>query len=243
MARPTFGDVTEETYAALPELYRNSDAAQPDGPSNYPLLRYLAGILDQLDEVTDLMARFEAGSLDERGDKPGNEFGVTPPWERYGSGTYGAGMYGDSDADPADLVDPYYADGAWLPWLAQLVGIELDRSATLEAQRAAIVNASSTWAHATPGAVRAEVAKVLSGERFVEVVTAGNLPGDRFVAIIRTRRAETTSSATWGALQAQAPTWGDLNVLTFANAAAANIILAAEVERPVGTKFRHAYVD
>jgi hypothetical protein len=176
---PPVGPVTARLYNGLPNLYRDADERQSELPSsNYPLLRYLSLIGDQLTVVTDLVERFTYTPLDARLD------GL--PWRRYGDGTYGEGTYGD--ADTADLVDPLTCDAGWLPWLAQLVGVRLD-GLTVDQQRAAVNRPEATWARGTPGVIADQARAGLTGDAYVDVRPVYD--GDPFAIAIVTRAAET----------------------------------------------------
>jgi hypothetical protein len=243
MVRPIVGGVTEDLYAALPAFYRDVDEAQADGPNGYPLLRYLAGITDQLDVVEVLIERNLAPTVDELAEANANTFGVPAPWESFGDGDIGDGIYGE-DVSPADLVDPAKADPAWLPWLAQLVGARVDPMAPVATQRAAIANVASTWDHASPAAMRRAVAAVLTGTKYVEVnspgINATDLP--RWTITVRTKASESPASNVWAATMAASPTWaGITNGGSWAAAGQLAIILAAITERPAGIRVRHEF--
>lgn len=235
MARPLVGPVTERVYASLPELYRDADAAQV-GP-DYPLLRYLSLLLDQLTPVDELRERFSY----EGSPAPLASFDGT-----YGDGTYGAGVYGGilteavvTDVATADLVDPARADGRWLPWLAQLLGIGISNLTVAEA-RAALATPETSWDHGTPSAIAEAAATKLTGTKAVEVTP--HYGGDPFTIGIGTLTAETSEADTFGELKAIAPRWADLKALgSFANAKAPAPILGAQPERPAGYRLAHHY--
>lgn len=228
--RPTVGPTTEALYARLPELYRDADAAQADGPSNYPLLRYLSLLFDQLDAVTTLLDRFTYTPLDERQDGP---------WIRYGSGTYGDATFGDQDT--SDLVDPYTANAAWLPWLAQLVGVDV-ANLSVTAQRYVIAHPQDTWAHGTPRAIAAAARAKLTGTGYAAIMPT--YQGDPFTIALVTREDETQGVTTWGELETMAPTWADLMALgDWSNLEAADVVREAQKERPAGFKLEHVYLD
>lgn len=230
--RPTVGDLTEAVYASLPDLYREADAAQDTGASNYPLLRYLGLVLDQLGPLATYVARFDYTPLDDR-DNTG------PAWQRYGQGTYGAGSFGDSGT--ADLVDPYTADAAWLPWLGQLVGVDVTNLA-VPAQRDTIAHPEDTWAHGTPRAIAAKARPKLTGGQYVDL--RPHHRGDPFVIGVYTKRGETATATTWGELETIAPTWGDLERLgDWSNLEAADVMVEALKERPAGYKLEHEYLE
>lgn len=139
--------------------------------------------------------------------------------------------------ETADLVDPATADAGWLPWLAQLVGVNLT-GLTVAAQRTALADPETSWDHGTPGAI-AEAAKAgLTGTQAVTITA--HYDGEPFAIGIGTLTAETQIADTFGELHAVAPRWADLEALgSFANALAPGPIRAAEVERPAGYRFVH----
>lgn len=163
--RPDVTATTEALYAALPEVYRDADAAQPDGPNGYPLLRYLSLIGDQLDELAVLVERFDYYSPDDGG-QPG---------------------------DTSDLTDPAAADPDWLDWLAQLVGAQLPAGLATDDRRAAIAAAVNGYLKGTKQGIAAAAAQALTGTRYVRVVPAYG--GDQWRIEVRTRTTETPSSA------------------------------------------------
>lgn len=230
--RPQVGPITEAVYASLPELYRDADAAQDTGRSNYPLLRYLSLILDQLTPVADYVDRFTYEALDDRDN-------TSPAWDRYGAGTYGEGTYGDTDT--ADLVDPNTADAAWLPWLAQLLGVDIEGLGTTDA-RAKLAAPADSWAHGTPAAITAKVRPQLTGGGYVDVIP--HYQGDPYTIAVVTKNDETYGATTWGELEAAAPTWGDLEALgSWSNLEAADVMRLAQAERPAGFRLTHVYLE
>lgn len=240
--RPTVGPYTETVYDALPDVYRDADADQADGPNNYPLLRYLSTILDQLTPLETYADRFTYTPLDDRDleDGPSNGFGIPNPPQRYGDGTYGEGTYGD--ADRSDLVDPLASDAAWLPWLAQVLGVDIT-GLSIPDQRLRMLNPTEAWAHGTPSAIARLVRAALVNGGYVDVQP--HYQGDPFTMVIITKEAETVGATTWGELeQITGGTWAGLEALgSFGNAEFADVILAALPERPAGFAYAHAYLD
>jgi hypothetical protein len=81
-------------------------------------------------------------------------------------------------SDPTDtgvsaLLDPATADAAWLPWLAQLVGVDLSSIASVPDRRAAIAGASSGWRAGTEAGIAAIVAAQLTGTKKVTITRPG----------------------------------------------------------------------
>lgn len=105
MSAPTVHPTTTATYDLLPLAYREADARQ-----DYPLLRWLSLLVDQLGEVSDAVDAIDVRTPDE------------------------GGAVGDTSA----LTDPVTADPAWLQWLGQFVGLRLPSSYTPAQMRAAI---------------------------------------------------------------------------------------------------------
>lgn len=230
--RPAVGPFTDTLYRRLPELYRDADDAQDEGRSNYPLLRYLSLVGDQLTQVAELLGRFTYDPLDDRDN-------TDPPWQRFGSGLFGDDTYGDNDV--ADLVDPALADTAWLPWLTQLVGVDVT-GMTIPEARAAIADPSSTWAHGTREAIIRRARPLLGDEAYLDVVP--HHQGDPFTMALVTKRSETTGATTWAELEVLAPTWADLEALgSWGNTETADVMVEALKERPAGYKLEHVYLE
>ena len=241
--RPTVTEVTDRFYGSLPEVYRDADAAQDTGASNYPLLRYLATLLDQLQPLADLVTRVTYVPMDERGDLPsGNALEVPSPWQRFGTGTLGDDTFGD--ADTSDLVDPTTADAGWLAWLAQLLGVNIAGLSLADA-RALLFNPADSWAHGTPAAIAREAREArrqLDPDDYVDV--RPHFEGDPFTIVVITKASETYGTTTWGDLEQTAPTWADLEALgSWSAAESAPVMIAASSERPAGYRLVHAYLE
>lgn len=181
-----------------------------DEQFGWPLLSWLSLLLDQIGAAVDLYDRIDARTVDE----------------------------GGSPSETSDLTDPLKADAAWLPWLAQHVGVKT-KGLTVSEQRAAIAGASSGFAVGTKGAVAAAAATALTGGQFVRVYDhSTTTPGDggQWDVLIVTRSEETPNpaavtaaviaagakpagvvlhqrsySASWTAEQTAFPTWADRN--------------------------------
>lgn len=201
MARPAVSATTEALYAAIPERIRLEDELQdPD----WPLLRYLSLIGDQLDEVVVLIDRVDYVTVND----------------------------GGAVGDTSDLADPATADVGWLDWLGQLVGVRLAPALTEAERRDAVAFSSSGWRAATKGAVADAARSALTGTRYVHILD--HYAGDPWRVEVRTRTSETPSvpavleaivakgakpagvelvptayDATWAQLEALRPTWAD----------------------------------
>lgn len=194
-----FGSMTRLVYDGLPELYRTADAPER------LLLRWLDGLLHQLQPVRALIDRFRYVPAD------------------------------DPDPDPAAttsaLVDPAAAEARWLPWLGQLLGIKLPEE--VPAQRAVLGDAEVAWRHGNAMAIAQEARRGLTGAREVKLVAHHG--GDPWTIGVGTVDAEATPADTFAELMAIAPTWGHLQRIgSPANAAAPAPMGYADGERPAG---------
>ncbi len=132
-----------------------------------------------------------------------------------------------------DLTNPLTADVAWLPWLAQLVGVSLPPTISdVAGARDAIRYASGGWQAGTKTAVANAAKSVLTGTQYC--VVADHYSGDMWQLEVRTRGPETPSgtpdpviaailaknakpagvalvhttyAATWATLESAYPTW------------------------------------
>lgn len=209
MARPVVEQATEDVYARLEEFRREADVVL-----DFPLLRYVSLVGDQLGDLAELVDR-----IDFRTEAEGGEPG-----------------------DTSDLVDPAVADVAWLPWLAQVVGVRvgnLDTGALRDAIGGAVGSAA-----ATKPAVAAAASSALTGTRYVLVRDhqAGSGAGGEYDLTVFTLAGETPDTAavllavtnarakpagvrlwhafggaTWAQIEAAYPTWAARNGKTWAN--------------------------
>lgn len=141
----------------------------------------------------------------------------------------------------SDLADPYAADIAWLPWLAQLVGVVIDQSQDVVSQRAAITNAYRGINVGTKTALQNALLPYLTGTRFIKVYDHSNVldgigNGGEWDVLIVTKESETpvgvdpaqiatdigvkpagvklwhaNFETTWSELETDRPTWLDWN--------------------------------
>jgi hypothetical protein len=75
----------------------------------------------------------------------------------------------DELGEVSELADPAAADEAWLPWLAQMVGVRLPPNVTGQAARDAVAFASSGYRGGTKAAVADAARSALTGARYVKV--------------------------------------------------------------------------
>lgn len=203
---PTYTTQTERAYALLPEHHRRLDDAAGH-PLTQPLKRYLALIGDRLNELVVLIDRIARRET---------VVGTAIPKAL------------------SDLADATLADAAWLPWLAQTVGIET-KGRTTEELRALIAQGARSTGSA--GALIAAAKAALTGTKTANLFRHANGP---WVAAVATRHDETADPAavldavipqtpagmqiehrfgvqswsqfeteypTWAELEAEAPTW------------------------------------
>lgn len=110
-----------------------------DVEQTWTLKKWLSGILGEYADVDALITRFQY---------------ITPD---------SGGLPGDT----SDLVDPDTADASWLPWLAQLVGINLDTSLSVTEQRQVISQAILGIKAGTKEAMALAAQRHLAGSKFV----------------------------------------------------------------------------
>lgn len=142
-----------------------------DGELEWPLKNWLSGILDQYDDLNTLIDRFKY---------------ITPD-------------SGGAPNDTSDLTDPMTADAEWLPWLAQHVGVRLDPSTTLEAQRQIISDVLLGTKAGTKGAIAQAASRHLVGNKFVQVYDHTNTlgavgQGDQWDMLVVTLDSETLTN-------------------------------------------------
>jgi hypothetical protein len=205
---PEEGPGTVLVYQGLPELYRDADPG-----TGHALLRFLSLVLDQLTPLLDLVARLSYYPLDDYGDLP---FGVRygspgsyddgtyddpgtsvltgppPPWRRYGSETYGTETYGQDDS--SDLADPTRADEGWLPWLAQLVGVNVTG---LEGgvARSALLHPDRSWTRGSTGALIAATRTALENPN-ADVTIRLDPVGSPFIITVTVHTADLPTGVT-----------------------------------------------
>lgn len=176
-----------------------------DEALGWPLKSWLSGMGDELGAVDDLI----------------NRFMYVPPEDGAGYRT-------------SDLTDPSTADAAWLPWLAQLVGIKLNTSLSVADQRTIIATSLAGAKAGTKAAIIQAAQTVLTGSKFIQLhdhSTVGNIGGaTQWDILIVTNALETTSdpalavialgakpagvllhsttyTASWATLEASRPQW------------------------------------
>lgn len=114
-------------------------------------------------------------------------------------------IYDPPDPIPptAPLLDPTLCPDWALPWLAQLVGVQLPASATPEQARELTTNVAG-WKRGTPAALRAAAGMYLTGNKAVYFRERDQ--GDPYALEVVTLQGETPDpAATLAALIAQKP--------------------------------------
>lgn len=96
------------------------------------------------------------------------------------------------DGGTSDLADPRTADVAWLPWLGQLLGVQMPAASSPDAARDAVAYASSGWQAGTEAGMSNAARSALTGTQYVRLVKNWN--GSHWTVCIRTRASETASS-------------------------------------------------
>lgn len=149
----------------------------------------------------------------------------------------------EDEDHPSELLDPLLADRAWLPWLAQLVGVRLSPALRDEAARDAVASAGAGWRSGTLDGIVAAARSALVGTRRLTIAShatpAG--PGGPWDLTLRVAQSEAirgldavaraviTSGAKpagvrlwvhgyatpWNLLHAELPTWAHWGRLTW----------------------------
>lgn len=219
---PDVSTLVDRLYHRLPGIYRQLDAGQ-----GWLLKRYLNCVLGAAGDIDDLVEAFRGS----RAVGPASP----EPWALAADEMV---LYRDSRTSRlSSLGDPFAADAAWLPWLAQLVGVRLDPAASETEQRDTIAYATSGYKAGTKRAMEDAARSALTGSRYARCVPQyrpdGVAAGPWDVTII-TRASETSNpiavlaailrkgvkpagvvlwtqstEASWDTLEASRPTWTD----------------------------------
>jgi hypothetical protein len=89
------------------------------------------------------------------------------------------------------LADPHLARPEWLPWLAQVPGVAIDASMSVDEQRNAIATPASGWLAGTRPGIAAAARMALTGNRYVNVIP--HFGGNHLVIGVATAPEETPS--------------------------------------------------
>lgn len=180
---PAVSTFADRLYGRLPEVYRRMDVDQA-----WLLKRYI-------DAVTGTAGLAEAMVDRIQGSRPAGPASPVP-WGLVNADELARWVQART-AHPSELGDPQLADEAWLPWLASLVGAQLDPAATLAEKRDTIQFATSGWRAGTRGAIADAARSALEGSRYATVmvhtkVSAGALvTGSMWDITVVTRGSET----------------------------------------------------
>jgi hypothetical protein len=163
---PFMSRFAHRLYHRLPEVYRTMDAAD----QTWTFKRYLAGVLAPAAEVDEMITAIA-------GDRP---IGPATP-EPWALPQDELAIWRENRLNrPSALGDPDQADVDWLPWLAQMVGAQLDPGASEEEKRDTIRFTTSGWRAGTRGAIIDAARSALTGTQFANIVphTKVNGSGD-----------------------------------------------------------------
>lgn len=135
----------------------------------WTLKRWFSGVADELGTITALLDRIDYTDRED----------------------------GGAPGESSDLTDPAKADPAWLPWLAQAVGVTLDPTLSVAERRSAIAGASTGFMAGTKQAVAAAAGTELTGTKHAEVYDhrTATGTGTMWDVLIVTRPSETPSNA------------------------------------------------
>lgn len=97
-------------------------------------------------------------------------------------------LYDQINLPSSALTNPYEAQAAWLPWLAQLVGVQIPNGTPTPVAQAMIASAAGGWNRGTRQAIIGLVQSQLTGSQFVQLVDHAN--GDQWQMQIITRPEE-----------------------------------------------------
>jgi len=187
-----------------------------DADLDFPMYRWLTGLLLVAGDVETMFDR-----LDFIDPSDGGEVG-----------------------DTSELADPTTAAPEWLPWLGQLVGVQVNAALSVAAQRDAIETAVSGFRAGTRPALAAAAKSLLTGTKFTQVydhtiaspgdggewdvllVTRDEetpITGDELIDLIEAQGAKPAGvmlhhrsyTAPWDAVDAEYLTWGPTDGLTW----------------------------
>lgn len=219
---PYMSALADRLYQRLPEIYRTLDARD----STWSFKRYLGAILEQAGAGDTWVTGVD-------GDRP---LGPASPVPWGLTDTSLAAWLAARQSRLSSLGDPFQADPAWLPWLAQMVGAKLDPTASIAEQRDTIAFATSGWRAGTTSAIEDAARSALTGSQYARALLATNgaSAGTPWDITIVTRASETPDpsavlaailrkgvkpagvtlhnrsfSSSWDTLEAVRPTWAD----------------------------------
>lgn len=163
MTEPVYSATTEKLWRRLPEVYRTYDE-----DNDWAFKKFISSFADQLDEVETLSERFFlVGEEDYR--LLTEDLGVTDTYTRPD------GLEDDDSPigylpmyQTSDLVDPRTANEEWLPYVAQLYGVQLPND-TVDYQRAAIWYGYTSLKGGSKQALREALQDQLTGDKWVDI--------------------------------------------------------------------------
>lgn len=226
MPEPEYGVTTESMYERFPDIYRIEDAK-----ANWVLKRFLSGMGMVMSDIEMLLKRIDYVDPSERGGHDNDEEDLVVNGVTYGL--------------TSDLVDSRTADYAWLPWIAQVLGVTLDQKATEQDQRDLLSTPSASFSVGTKQSIKATVQAGLTGTKYCEVydhtVSLGSIGAgtvwDMFIAVktseipagfdpVAAVIAANQKPAgvilrsgnfetAWSVIQSQYPTWAEWNNATW----------------------------
>jgi hypothetical protein len=196
MSEPTYSVSTERVYERLPEVYRTLDVQ-----NEWQFKKYISSIVDQLGDIDVLVARLDYVPPEDRKDwyASGNEYNT---YERP-TGIEDPDLGFDPIYETSDLLDGRTADDAWLPYLGQLIGADLEDVPTADEKRDAIINNYLGFKAGSREALEAAVLSLLTGTKYSRVYPqrtgeGGSIfaTGDQWDVLIVTKPEESPDSAT-----------------------------------------------
>lgn len=207
MAVPVVEPFTARWWEQLPAVYRAGDEAQADGPSSYPLLRFLSLLGDQAAEVDtlyDRIALHDDGSGDWVSDLADPRF-ADPGWLNWLAQMAGLGLHVGSGSGEsfAQLVIDYPTFGALAAANAtfELVrhhGAQVAGGGGPDAARTALLDTTGARHAGSTGAWERLITPYLVGAK--RVLHKRIFGGDAWHLRLETYGSETPSPAVVGAV-------------------------------------------
>lgn len=169
MAEPIFSTTTERIYKSLPEFYRNLDIkanSYADSVNiDYPLKKWLSGIVDALGDIDTTVERFHYVPIEQRN----NYVEARTPETTYErpSGLEDIGRGFAPINLTSDLFDARTANVEWLNWLSNLLGTKITDNDTEAIKRDKLTYAYNGYTAGSRKSVIDAMKSVLTGGKYV----------------------------------------------------------------------------
>ena len=159
---PIYEATTERLWRHIPEIYRRYDAG-----NDWQFKKYISAIGSQQNIVDTLIERFTKVPANELASFKANLDPITDNYSRP-EGIENEDIGFEPLLETSDLVDARTADSEWLPFIAQIQGVNLTNS-DISVRRYALLYSNTSYMAGSILSIKSVIQSYLSGSKYIAI--------------------------------------------------------------------------